>query len=414
MAETERFQRGIWATFTAAPHRVMMFGGSLQLVLTLVYWLLELLARQRGTSLSLASDAPPLWLHGYLMLFGLFPYFIFGFLMTTYPRWMNGPLVRRSRYVTAFLCMATGNLTFYIGLVTSHSVLGIAVLLHAIGWFIGYLELIRVFKAASNPDKTYESYLNLYLGLGTLAMLTFGMGLMLDKADWLQIALQLGLWGFLLPIVITVAHRMLPFFSGVVLTPYREVRPAWMLPLLPLLLASHLAFDYLGTPQWRFVVDLPLAVGGLYLSYVWGLRRSFEVRLLAILHLAFVWFGIGMAMYALDSLLLWSQLAVDLGRAPLHALAIGLIAGLTLAMASRVSLGHSGRPLIAGQLIWLCCWGLQLSVALRIAGDISLNQQLLFPHANLWASYVWLSCALAWTAHFAPIYWRPRADGRSG
>ena len=108
----------IWNTFTAAPHRMMMFGGTLQLVFAMLYWTAALAARHNGLDMSLETVLPGKWLHGYLMLYGLFPYFIFGFLMTTYPRWMNGPLVERPRYITAFLCMAAGSALAYAGLFT--------------------------------------------------------------------------------------------------------------------------------------------------------------------------------------------------------------------------------------------------------------------------------------------------------
>jgi uncharacterized protein involved in response to NO len=141
--------------------------------------------------------------------------------------------------------------------------------------------------------------------------------------------------------------------------------------------------------------------------------RSFQARLLAILHLAFLWFGIGMALYATESLLLLGGVGLSLGRAPLHALGIGLIAGMTLAMASRVSLGHSGRALVADNLVWLACWGLHFSALLRVLGDLPATSELLIP-TNLWAALLWLVSVIPWVARFAPIYLRPRVDGHPG
>ncbi|HEY9198503.1 MAG TPA: NnrS family protein, partial [Gammaproteobacteria bacterium] len=134
----------------------------------------------------------------------------------------------------------------------------------------------------------------------------------------------------------------------------------------------------------------------------------------AVLHVAFLWFGIGMALYALESLLLLGGVGVSLGRAPLHALGIGLIAGMTLAMASRVSLGHSGRALIADNLVWLCGWGLHLSALLRVFGDLPVGAQLAGLPITFLAALVWLASVLPWAAQFAPIYLRPRVDGRPG
>ena len=414
ISETQTHSASTWQTFSAAPHRMMMFAGGLQLVFTLLFWGLELLSRGLGLAVLPPTVVPSTWVHGYLMLFGLFPYFLFGFLMTTYPRWMRGPLVRRSGYIASFLGMTIGSLLFYVAMFGSPRWLGGAVLIHALGWMIGVAELYRVFKNTPGGSKVHERYLNAYLAFGTCGMLLFGGGLLLDRPVWLPLALTIGLWGFLLPVLVTVAHRMLPFFSSVVLKPYKVVQPLWMLAALPVLLTGHVVSDQFGFQQWRFLFDLPLAVGGLYLSYRWGLRRSFEVRLLAILHLAFIWFGLGMALYAVDSLMLFANTGLTLGRAPLHALTIGLIAGMALAMASRVTLGHSGRELHADNHLWLACWGLQLSALLRILSDLPIDVGIASTHINLAAAIVWLASLLPWAIRFVPIYLLPRVDGAAG
>ncbi|MBI5460799.1 MAG: NnrS family protein [Gammaproteobacteria bacterium] len=403
-----------WNTFTAAPHRMMMFGGTLQLVLAIVYWTAALAVHYTGVGLPLETVLPGNFAHGYLMLYGLFPYFIFGFLMTTYPRWMNGPLVERPRYIAAFLGMASGSVLVYIGLFTHAALLGLGVLIHACGWGIGLLELYRVFRAAGNPMKTHERYLNGYLLLGGLGMLSYAAGVLLHAPLAMRVALTLGLWGFVLPVMITVAHRMLPFFSSNVIQPYTLYSPLWMLPVLPLLIAGHVLCEYAGLWQWRFLFDLPLAALALWLSWRWDLRRSFQARLLAILHMAFLWFGIGMALYTSESLLLLGGSALSLGRAPLHALGIGLIAGMSLAMASRVTLGHSGRALVADGLVWACCWGLHLSALLRVLGDLPMTSERLILPSYLFAALIWLISVIPWAARFAPIYLRPRVDGRPG
>jgi uncharacterized protein involved in response to NO len=245
-------------------------------------------------------------------------------------------------------------------------------------------------------------------------MLSYAAGVLLHAPLAMRIALTLGLWGFVLPVMLTVAHRMLPFFSSNVIQPYTLYSPAWMLPALPLLITGHVLCEVAELWQWRFLFDLPLAGIGLLLSWRWGFVRSFQARLLAILHLAFLWFGVGMALYAVESLLLLGGSGISLGRAPLHALGIGLIAGMTLAMASRVSLGHSGRALVADGLVWVCCWGLHLTALLRVLGDLPATSALLSIPTNLWAAMFWLTSVVPWAARFAPIYLRSRVDGRPG
>jgi uncharacterized protein involved in response to NO len=49
------------------------------------------------------------------MLFGFFPFFVFGFLFTAAPNWLNGPAIPRAAYVSAVLLLALGVVLVYTG-----------------------------------------------------------------------------------------------------------------------------------------------------------------------------------------------------------------------------------------------------------------------------------------------------------
>ena len=99
------------------------------------------------------------------------------------------------------------------------------------------------------------------------------------------------------------------------------------------------------------------------------------------------------------------------GLAPLHALGIGFFSGMILAMASRVTLGHSGRPLELDRAIWLLFLGFQATAVIRIVADLVPAMAAVF---YLLAALVWLGCFGMWAFRFAPIYWRARVDGKPG
>ena len=132
---------------------------------------------------------------------------------------------------------------------------------------------------------------------------------------------------------------------------------------------------------------------------------------LGMLHIAFLWLGIAMTLYALQSLIVLATGVDVLGRAPLHALSIGFFTGMIVAMASRVTLGHSGRTLHADRLTWAALFGVNVSAALRIAGE-------LLPVTAIWlnlaAGGVWLAVLAMWAGHYAPMYLRPRVDRQPG
>ena len=70
--------------------------------------------------------------------------------------------------------------------------------------------------------------------------------------------------------------------------------------------------------------------------------------LLRVLFLGFAWLPIAFALYAWQSA--WFAMTGEfvLGRAPAHALFIGFFGSLLVAMVTRVTQGHSGRPLVLG------------------------------------------------------------------
>ncbi len=400
-----------WRAFAAAPHRMLFFAGAAQIVLTMSLWLFELLSRASGWGSTAPLVLPALWAHAFLMLYAVFPFFIFGFLLTVYPRWMAGAEVPARRYVPVFLFLVCGWLLYYAGLFVSRPVLMLAVVLVLIGWILALVSLFDVYRRARTRGP-HEAVLNLALCAGAAGQLAYLHGLATDNVWSFLLARELGLWLFLVPVVFSVGHRMIPFFSASALRNYTVVRPAWSLPLFGAGVVAHAVLEFLGQVQWLFIVDLPLAVAVLYHSYVWCLARSLEVRLLAMLHIAFAWLGLGLVLYALQSLVLTLAGASVLGRAPLHAVGVGLVAGMVVAMAARVSLGHSGRALVADRFTWNCFLGVNVAALLRIFAELfagAANHWL-----NAFAALVWLGALLPWAWRYAPMYLRPRVDGKPG
>ncbi len=403
---------GRWEVFTAAPHRVMFFGGVCQIVATLLWWSVELMGRYTDWWAPLSPTVSATWAHAFLMLYGLFLFFIFGFLMTTYPRWMNGPLVERRHYVTAFVLLFGGLALFYLGLFTDRYVVALGVALFLSGWAVGIAALWRVFRLAPAKDKSYERWLNLAHCLGWLGGAMYLVWVLVPTWELLQLSLHMGLWLFLVPVFITVAHRMVPFFSYCVLPDYEQIQPTWSLPVIWIGLATHAAMEYLGATAWTFIVDLPLAAIIFWHSAAWKIRRSFSIRLLAVLHIAVFMCGIALTLYGLRSLAILIDGADLLGRGPLHVLVIGFLGAMVVGMATRVSLGHSGRELQMDTYNWVCFWGMIVVAVIRALSEIPVFNELI--NLNVVAALGWLIVASAWALRFGPVYLRPRVDGNPG
>uniref|UniRef100_UPI002C8743A6 NnrS family protein n=1 Tax=Dokdonella sp. TaxID=2291710 RepID=UPI002C8743A6 len=132
--------------------------------------------------------------------------------------------------------------------------------------------------------------------------------------------------------------------------------------------------------------------------------------LLAALHIAAAWLPIALGLYAVQSLLLFFDSGISIGRAPVHALTIGFFGSMLVAMVTRVTQGHSGRPLEMGRIPWLTFILLQGVVLIRLFAELSANMA-------LWlviAAWAWLVAFLPWVVRSLRIFTTPRIDGKPG
>jgi len=390
----------------AAPHRPLFAFGVLQALLVMLLWGYELAARL-GLWAAQSWPLPPSWWHGLLMIHGVFVFLIFGFIMTAGPRWQGAPEVRPGIYLPTAILMACGWLLIYAGLVADILLIPGLVLLLG-GWLVGVAGLVQLVRH-QNPDRGHVLAVTVAVALGAVslaAMLAFAVG----TSPWLGSAsLTLGVWGFLLPVFFTVCHRMLPFFSSSSIPNYRVIRPRWTLWAVLAGSTAHAALAMAGMDQFLWLADLPSALVAAWLVAVWGFRASFVNRMLSVLHIAFAWLPLALLLSAVSSMMFWLGLG-SLGLAPLHALTLGCFASLMVAMGSRVTLGHSGRPIVADGIMWRTFWAIQVAAVLRVSAELVPGGGLL----SLLAALVWLGAFAIWAWHYGPALWKPREDGLPG
>lgn len=403
-----------WHTLAAAPHRIMFFGGALQTLAVMLWWFIEILTRYGLAGHPVDWPVAPGAVHGYLMIYGMFPFFVFGFLMTTYPRWMNEKEIPPKRYVPAFVLLMLGGAGFYAGLLAGRGVMIAAAFAALAGWGVALYALLRVLLDARHPDKRHPQIIFIALVMGWCGLAAYLVWLWGGDTAWVRFAIQGGLWLFLLPVFASAAHRMIPFFTSTALPHHLVARPYWAWWTMLAGGVAHGLLQLAEAPAWLWLGDAPLAVAALYLTHAWGLRRSLRIPMLGVLHVGFAWLGIAMLLFAVQSFALFLSGGTMLiwGLAPLHALTIGCFATLLIGFGTRVTLGHSGLPMQADTPTKLMFAGMQLVALLRVLADILPAQTRYWLYFA--AALAWLACFSPWVFRYLPAYWRPRADGRAG
>jgi len=338
----------------------------------------------------------PLW-HAHEMIFGFAFAVMVGFLFTAVRNWSNRPTpVGATLALIAALWIAARVLAL-----TPHMLAAAGFdLLFAIAAAIGIgVPLVR----AGNRRNYF--FIALLLGLG-LANCAFYLGMVGVLALPMRTVLQTGL-DIVLLIMVVMGGRVIPAFTVNGIAGAVCIRLPWLERLAPISIIALLITD---------VTDLPAAVIGPVAAtaaivhairfFLWRPWQTRQTPILWILHCAYGWVVVALAMRALAS---WEFAPPSLA---IHALTVGGIGGLTLGMMTRTSLGHTGRALRAGRVEIFCY------IAIQIAAIARVFVPLVFPAMYLPAltgsGLLWCAAFGAFTVSYWPVLTRPRLDGKPG
>ena len=161
---------------------------------------------------------------------------------------------------------------------------------------------------------------------------------------------------------------------------------------------------------WTVVGDRPLVGALLALAAValaarlarWrGLATTAE-PLLWVLHLGYLWLPVGLALLAVSVL----APAVPENVA-LHALTAGAMATMILAMMTRATLGHTGRPLAASRATAAIYLSVTAAAAARLASGLADDAGPVLLHASAAA---WVAAFALFVLVYGPMLLRRRLD----
>jgi uncharacterized protein involved in response to NO len=374
--------------------RPFFLGGALFALIAVALW---------GAALAGHARVQPLggllaW-HRHEMLFGFGLAIIAGFLLTAVQTWTGLPSLSGRPLAVLFGLWAAGRLAWFLPLPIS--VLGVLELAFAAALLLAFGRL--VFKARQQHNAPIVLVLAL---LGACQGLTlYGLALGDDALQRRGALAALWLVATLMGII---GGRVIPFFTarGLGLAAQAPARP-W---LMWLLLGGSLAIALLiaaGFSQQPTLLLAPLfllvaVLHGLRLRR-WYARGIWRVPLLWSLHLAYAWLAVaavGMALWHLGWLMQPSLAS--------HALAVGAMGGLILAMLARVSLGHTGRPLTPPRAMAWAFALLHVATLCRVLlAGVSVY--------GLWlAAAGWCLAFAIFLRHYAAMFWTARVDGHPG
>ncbi len=161
----------------------------------------------------------------------------------------------------------------------------------------------------------------------------------------------------------------------------------------------------LPAPAW-IVLLAAAALAQTVRVLLWRPVRTRGNALLAMLPVAYGWIPLSLALRAL------AHAALVPVAAATHALTIGAMSSLMLAMMMRSALGHTGRTLVAGRCECGAFVLLQLAAAVRVIG--AAVPGLPYRATALGSAVLWSLAFAVFLFRYWPILTRPRIDARPG
>lgn len=385
--------------FFAAGFRPFFLFTGLQALLSLPLWLAVYVG---GVDLNLPFAAA-LW-HGHEMVFGFAGAAIAGFLLTAVPNWTNSHHVGGRPLMVLFALWLAGRLAFTLAGILPAFMVAVLDLsfLPYLAWLVG--------KPLVQAGKMRNIAFLPVLGVFFLANATVHLLAVTQVGDPM-VGVYLGLTMVLVLIAI-VGGRIVPSFTqnwlrmqgqAVEVTPITWIEKGGAVGSL--VVAMIAAIFLPGSLVSGLALLAAAAIHGLRLGR-WHGHKTLTNPLLWVLHLGYLWLVVGLVLLALPSFL--PTLAAT---AALHALTAGCVATMIMAVMTRASLGHSGRPLQVSKAVAVAYGLLALGTLLRVVAPVAGDAQMGLTHAG---GTVWSLAWLIFVVVYLPVLTKPRADGRPG
>ncbi|MEL7561029.1 NnrS family protein [Stutzerimonas chloritidismutans] len=342
------------------------------------------------------------WLswHRHEMLFGFAMAIVAGFLLTAGQTWTGQPGVSGNKLMALAVVWLLARLGWLFGLPVALLIpLDLLFMLGVTG-----LMARMLWKARQKRNYPIIAVLGLMTAADVLVLCGVALG---DDALQRQGVLA-GLW-LVAALMAIIGGRVIPFFTQRGLGRTEAVKPWLWLDVALLVGTGLIAVLYavgvaLQPHVWLGVLFLGIAAGHLLRLARWYDSGIWRVPLLWSLHLAMLWLVV-----AATGLALWNFGLLDSSSSSLHALSVGSMSGLILAMIARVTLGHTGRPLqlppgIVGAFVLF---------NLGAASRVFLITE--WPVIGLWTAAICWALAFALYAwRYAPMLVTARVDGHPG
>jgi uncharacterized protein involved in response to NO len=376
-------------TLFSAGFRPFFLAAGLWACMSMLVWVLML----RG-AVELPTAFDPVTWHFHELLFGFVAAAIGGFLLTAIPNWTGRLPLQGWPLATLALLWLAGRVAVSVSALT-----GIAVAAAIDLAFLATLLAVVLREIVAGRNwRNLPVTIALALLVVANALIHAGMA---DDFAWTEVGKRLAI-AVVVMLISLIGGRIVPSFTANWLR--RRQSPA-----LPVAFNGFdkgtLGLSAVALASW-IVFDLTVATGLLLIAAAlahtvrlvrWRGDATTAEPLLWILHVAYAWIPIGLALLGIAA---WMP---SLATTALHALTAGAMGTMILAVMTRATLGHSGRALSAGKgTLAVYLFVLIATLARIIAPFLDAGYS---PALDL-AGTAWIAAFALFVALYLPLYVR--------
>ncbi|MFV0296729.1 MAG: NnrS family protein [Hyphomicrobiaceae bacterium] len=337
--------------------------------------------------------APVIW-HQHEMIFGYVPAIIAGFLLTAVPNWTGRLPIVGPGLGILFAVWIAGRLAVFCSIFIGPWIAAAIDLA-----FLALLAAVIGREVVAARDARNMKVL-VIVGLLFMANLTFHYEAIVGS--WQGMSSRLGISLEIL-LICLIGGRIVPSFTR----NWLAKRNSTILPVpfgrldgtVMVITAAALAI-WTFRPEDHLTIlaaAIAAAANTLRLSR-WAGHRTGDEPLVLVLHVAFAFVPLGFALVALAGL----APGLLLPSGAIHAWTAGAIGMMTLAVMTRASLGHTGRPLTATPQITFVYIAVFASAVARIALAFGILQEVMIAISAI----AWVLGFVGFAAIYAPLLLR--------
>jgi uncharacterized protein involved in response to NO len=347
---------------------------------------------------------PPQFWHGHEMLFGFVAAAVAGFLLTAVPSWTGSRGFSGRPLILLTALWLAGRIAFSLGDALPFALLAALELAFLPGVML--LVAPTLFRS-SNRNTRLLVVLFAFWAMDALFLYGIAAGNVAVSAAALRGAL-----GLVLVLITVIGGRIVPAFTrnaiaqsgqDAVIRSHSLAEKLVVPVMIGYAIAGMVAPTAMATAG---IAAVAAALQAWRLSGWQGLRTGSQ-PIVSILHVAYLWLPVGLALKAAFLLggFAWAAYWQ-------HALGAGAAGTMILAVMTRAALGHTGRPLRAHPATVAAYWLLTAAVAMRVFGPALLPGH--YTAVVMTAGTLWFTAFLLYVAIYAPVLLLPRADGKPG